>query len=244
MDFGAGSSAKARRILDATRALLLRRGSRGVTIAEVAKLAHVGKGTAYLYWNTKEDLIRELFIRDFLAVLDEVIATLKAAPDQTVPHKLFPLMQRTLRKYPFLTALRMRDHEILGLIDGYPAVQALIDGTGLAKFLPELLSVLRDHGIARTDLSLEAQTCAVAAIIEGFFSLSTPYSWATVGTVPAADTDAVLGEVIQLVVEKPEPIDADAIALASATISARIQRLRDVAAETISGSAANAGVAA
>lgn len=233
MDTGAGSSGKARRILDAARELLLHRGSRGVTISEVARLAHVGKGTAYLYWDTKEDLIRELFVRDFLAVLDEVISTLEAAPDEIVPHRLFPLMQRTLRKHPFLTAIRMRDPEMLGLIDGQLPIKALIDGTGLGKFLPELLLVLRDHGIVRTDLSVDAQTCAMAAILEGFFSLSTPYSWATVGTVPIADTDTVLGEVIQRVVESQEPVGSDVIALASANITGRIERLRDMAAATI-----------
>lgn len=233
MEPGVRSSAKARRILNATRELLLLRGSRGVTIAEVAKLAHVGKGTAYLYWETKEDLIRELFLRDFLDVLDEVVATLDASPDQILPHRLFPLMQRTLRKHPFLTAIRMRDPEMLGLIDGQLPIQALIDGTGLGKFLPELLSVLRDHAIVRTDLSLDAQTCAMAAILEGFFSLSTPYSWATFGTTPIADTDSVLGEVIRRVIEDKEPPGSDAIALASTNISARIEKLRDMAAATI-----------
>lgn len=238
MDAGAGSSVKARRILDAARELLLRRGSRGVTISEVARLAHVGKGTAYLYWDTKEDLIRELFVRDFLAVLDEVIATLKAAPDEIIPHRLFPLMQRSLRKHPFLTAIRMRDPEMLGLIDGQLPIQTLIDGTGLGKFLPELLSVLRDYGIVRTDLSLDAQTCATAAILEGFFSLSTPYSWATPGPAPIADTDAVLGDVIKRVIESREPIGPEAIALASANISGRIQTLRAMAAATIGAKAA------
>jgi hypothetical protein len=39
------------------RELVLKRGVKGLTIAEIAEKAHVGKGTAYLYWKTKEDLL-------------------------------------------------------------------------------------------------------------------------------------------------------------------------------------------
>jgi AcrR family transcriptional regulator len=36
---------------------VLKRGVKGLTIAEIAEKVHVGKGTAYLYWKTKEDLL-------------------------------------------------------------------------------------------------------------------------------------------------------------------------------------------
>jgi AcrR family transcriptional regulator len=49
-------SGTAARIL-AQRASRLKRGVKGLTIAEIAEKAHVGKGTAYLYWKTKEDLL-------------------------------------------------------------------------------------------------------------------------------------------------------------------------------------------
>ena len=50
-------SGTAARILAAARELVLKRGVKGLTIAEIAERAHVGKGTAYLYWKTKEDLL-------------------------------------------------------------------------------------------------------------------------------------------------------------------------------------------
>ena len=49
-------STKAARLLASAGELLLSRGARGFTVADVAKRAHVGKGTVYLYWPTKEDL--------------------------------------------------------------------------------------------------------------------------------------------------------------------------------------------
>ena len=50
-------SGTAARILAAARELVLKRGVKGLTVAEIAARAHVGKGTAYLYWPTKEDLL-------------------------------------------------------------------------------------------------------------------------------------------------------------------------------------------
>jgi AcrR family transcriptional regulator len=50
-------SGTAARILAAARELVLKRGVKGLTVAEIAEKAHVGKGTAYLYWKTKEDLL-------------------------------------------------------------------------------------------------------------------------------------------------------------------------------------------
>ena len=59
---------KAERILAVTRDLLLKRGVRGMTVAELAERAHVGKGTVYLYWDTKEELFFSVLARDFLDI--------------------------------------------------------------------------------------------------------------------------------------------------------------------------------
>ena len=56
-------SRKAARILDSARELVLDHGVRKVTVSEIARTAGVGKGTVYLYWAAKEDLILGLFAR-------------------------------------------------------------------------------------------------------------------------------------------------------------------------------------
>lgn len=232
MEVAAGSSAKAKRILDATRDLLLSRGARGVTISEVAQRAHVGKGTVYLYWQTKEELIIELFVRDFVAAMDETIATIKASPEMIVPHELFSLLQRTLRKHPFMTALRTRDHEFLGLVEGNAAIEELINAAGPSAFLSETLPVFRDHGMVRTDLSLDQQICATAAIQEGFFNLSMGFPLSAFRHV-TSESDALLGDVLRMVIGSNKPVEQDTINLASAAIIARVQKVRDRAAATI-----------
>src|ERR687891_2443007 len=82
------------RILAAARELVLKRGVKGLTIAEIAEKAHVGKGTAYLYWKTKDDLLLGLFTRDFLAAVDGEIDALTADPDLARPHRLCPRLVR------------------------------------------------------------------------------------------------------------------------------------------------------
>src|SRR3977135_2626049 len=83
-------SAKAMRILTLPRELLLKRGFRGITVAQIVERAHVGKGAVYLYWETKEDLFAELVTRDFLAAIDQYIALLEGDPEQVRPQRMLP----------------------------------------------------------------------------------------------------------------------------------------------------------
>jgi AcrR family transcriptional regulator len=206
MEVGRASSDKATRILDAARRLLLRRGSRGITISEVAKLAKVGNGTVYLYWRTKDDLMVELFIRDYLIVIDEVIATLSREPDKVVPHALLPLIHNTFQAYPFSAAVQMRDEHMLGALEGHPTINAVIDVAGPSAIFAALMPVFRENGIVRTDLSLDGQVYAAAALFEGFFSLPRVYPWSTMRSRPATEADSVMGDVFRLVLEPAIPL--------------------------------------
>ena len=94
------SSPKAARILAAAGDLLLHRGSRGVTIADVAQKAHVGKGTVHLYWDAKEDLLLGLIGRDLLALADGFTAALAADPDLARPSRLAPRLLQALDDTP------------------------------------------------------------------------------------------------------------------------------------------------
>ncbi|ADJ47425.1 TetR family transcriptional regulator [Amycolatopsis mediterranei S699] len=91
---------------------MLKRGVKGLTVAEIAHRAHVGKGPAYLYWDTKGDLVLELFARDFLAATDNEIAALTADPDLSRPHRLCPGPARL--DHPFMRALQTGDADMFG----------------------------------------------------------------------------------------------------------------------------------
>lgn len=159
---------KAARILTAAGDLLLARGIKGVTISEVARKAHIGKGTVYLYWKTKEDLILELVCRDFLALADEVSATLRQDPDLARPSRLCPHMLQQAAAHPLVTALQRGDEDLLGVLTADKRSGLLLDALGPEAVIREALPVWREHGLARTDWPLADQVFALHSLLTGF----------------------------------------------------------------------------
>ncbi|MFI7222675.1 TetR/AcrR family transcriptional regulator [Nonomuraea angiospora] len=62
------SADRVRRTLDVSRSLLLRSGYKRTTMDEIARRADIDKGTIYLSWDTKDDLIRTLVIQEIIGV--------------------------------------------------------------------------------------------------------------------------------------------------------------------------------
>src|SRR3982074_2418904 len=77
-------SEKAKRIVDAMRASVGRRGAAGSTFDHVAQEAGVSRGLLHYYFGTKERLLVEVVRRDSeirLATLDEALADAHTADD-------------------------------------------------------------------------------------------------------------------------------------------------------------------
>ena len=118
-------SAKAARLLEAAGDLLIGRGAKGFTVADVAQRAHVGKGTVYLYWPTKEDLLVGLIGRAFLSLIDDLILTLTDQPDLARPSRFCPLMLNIATSKPLVAALQRHDDDLLGVPTRRPRTIAL-----------------------------------------------------------------------------------------------------------------------
>ncbi len=166
-------SPTAARILAAARELVLKRGVKGLTIAEIAEKAHVGKGTAYLYWGTKEDLLFGLFARDFLANVDNEIDALSTDPDLARPHRLVPRVVRNALDRPFVRALQTGDADLLGALARHPRSTELLDMLGPAVLMTRVLPVWREYRLARTDWPLDEQAYALQALMTGFLDAAT-----------------------------------------------------------------------
>ncbi|MGI9123664.1 MAG: TetR/AcrR family transcriptional regulator [Mycobacterium sp.] len=165
----------------------------GFTIADVAARAHVGKGTVYLYWPTKEDLLMVPFGRAFLRLLDDLIERLTAEPDLARPSRFCPAMLQIATSQPLVSALQRRDDDLLGALAGHPSSVAL-DGTlGPGAVLGAVLPIWRRNGLARSDWDVDDQNFALRSLITGA-------AHALIGPDPAgAGTDeplAVLGATI------------------------------------------------
>lgn len=228
------------RILGVARDVFLRRGTRGVTVAELAKLAHVGKGTMYLYWSSKEDLLIELIAHDALDALEEVSHRVQKDPSQILPHRLFPLLHEVMESHQLLTALHTQDPDLLGVLAEHPSVHTLVQLVGPETTLQTVLTVLRSHDLLRTDLDLRDQIHAATAILRGFADAPHPLTLAASHTraPEPADTRRVMSVMARLILE-PDHSDnpthvaaAEAIHLISDAIAtARAQFLRHPVSE-------------
>jgi AcrR family transcriptional regulator len=166
-------SGTAARILAAARELVLKRGVKGLTVAEIAEKAHVGKGTAYLYWKTKDELLLGLFARDFLAGLDDEIDALTTDPDAARPHRFCPRLAGTALARPFVRALQTGDADLLGALARHPRAAELLDQLGPAGLMYTVLPVWRQHRLACTDWPLDEQAYALQALMTGFLETAT-----------------------------------------------------------------------
>ena len=160
-------SAKAARLLAAASELLVGRGARGFTVADVAQRAHVGKGTVYLYWPTKEDLLIGLIGRGFLSLVDDLIERLTEEPDLARPSRFCPMMLEIATSQPFIAALQRHDEDLLGILAHHPRSVALHDQLGPSAVLHAVLPIWRRHGLARQDWDIDDQTFALHALISG-----------------------------------------------------------------------------
>ena len=160
-------SAKAARLLEAASDLLIGRGAKGFTVSDVAQRAHVGKGTVYLYWPTKEDLLIGLIGRGFLSLIDDLIQTLTEEPDLARPSRFCPLMLQIATSKPLVAALQRHDEELLGILAQHPRSVALHDALGPSAVLNAALPIWRRNGLARADWDTGDQAFALHALLSG-----------------------------------------------------------------------------
>jgi len=168
-------STKAARLLAAAGDLLIGRGVKGFTVADVAARAHVGKGTVYLYWPTKEDLLLGLLGRAFLGLLDDLIGRLSADPELARPSRFCPAMLQIATNQPLLAALQRHDDDLLGVLTDHPRSIALNGALGPGAVLGAALPIWRGNGLARSDWDIGDQNFALRSLITGVaFSLIGP----------------------------------------------------------------------
>ena len=96
-----------RAILDAAESLLLRSPGRSANMAEVAGEAGLAKGTVYLYFSSKEELLLALHERSVDAVFRALIAVLDRQPALEAD-QILSLTRRRLVESPLFLPLAAR----------------------------------------------------------------------------------------------------------------------------------------
>lgn len=207
-------SAKAARLLASAGELLLARGAHGFTVADVAKRAHVGKGTVYLYWPTKEDLLIGLVGRGFMGLLDALIQRITDEPDLARPSRFCPTMLEVATSQPLLAALQRHDDNLLGILADHPRSVALHETLGPSAVIGTILPIWRRHALARTDWDTDDQAFALHGLITGTaMSLVGPAE----GPHPTSDALTVLGHAVTALLG-PEHADQKQISSAAGEV--------------------------
>ena len=160
-------SAKAARLLAAASDLLVARGVKGFTVADVAQRAHVGKGTVYLYWPTKEDLLVGLIGRNFMSIMDGLIQQITDEPDLVRPSRFCPMMLQTVTTNPLISAMQDHNEDLLGVLANHPRSVSLHSTLGPSAMLHGVLPIWRRHGLAREDWEVTDQAIALHLLITG-----------------------------------------------------------------------------
>ncbi|MFF3665810.1 TetR/AcrR family transcriptional regulator [Microtetraspora malaysiensis] len=217
-------SRKAARILDSTRALVADHGVRKVTVSEITRAAGVGKGTVYLYWPTKEDLILGLFARELLRFLDEVIARITADPAAVLPRRLAPLLIRTGLESPLARRLNSGDAELLRLLTEQAGDRDLFDRTQPSALCEAVMPILRRHGLIRHDRPLADQAYAMHAVLVGF---GTAMSEPATAPPSAGDPGDVLADTVALLLDPPDAPGDQAVTAAAGQTIAVFREARD-----------------
>jgi AcrR family transcriptional regulator len=131
----------------------------------VAQHAGVGKGTIYLHWRTREALFQAVLQRELVAALDEVPAAMRHDPQQVRLHRTTRVHYLAIMRRPLLRALFVGHPEVLGKLA--KGLHQGLEARRLAAF-EAYLSLLREHGLLRRDLSAAECSYAFHATLEGF----------------------------------------------------------------------------
>jgi AcrR family transcriptional regulator len=97
MATAAVTSDKRQAIMEATLELVSKHGFEGTSTALIAKEANVGMGTLYRYFETKEDLFKEMFIQQREKLIGIIISGI--AGGETTIYGQFAAIVRALTSY-------------------------------------------------------------------------------------------------------------------------------------------------
>ncbi len=150
--------AKRERILASATDLFTRFGYRKTSIDEVAQASGVAKGTVYLYYRNKAELVLHAIALEKLVLMDRLFGLLALeAPAAERLRQLIALGLLGVREMPLLARLTEDGQELaLALAEADVSVLERINGWRLA-FMIDLLDEATEHRLTQPLLAARAQ---------------------------------------------------------------------------------------
>ena len=183
--------AKRARILTSATGLFVRFGYRKTSIDEVAKAAGVAKGTVYLYYRNKAELVLHAIALEKCSYVDRIepVLTADVSPADRL-QALIALGLIGMQEMPLLSSLSGGDHELalaLGEVDASALAQV---DSWRAEFMIGLLNEATGGVLNRATLLEKAQVLIdviSGVVVSGALADKGPalesYAWALAGTL-------------------------------------------------------------
>ncbi|WP_328334801.1 MULTISPECIES: TetR/AcrR family transcriptional regulator [unclassified Streptomyces] len=182
--------------------LVLRIGYPKISVQDVAEHTGIGKGTVYKHWNSKEDIIDDVLLREFDRVHDRFLAHLMHDRRLAGLHGTGCVLYRLVMANPVLRAYNTRDARMLGT---HVAAQGAPDALGIALVSvlvrPSYLELLRDNGLILDAVCTEEGRLCVEAVVSGFVD----HPGAVAGPEQARTSSRLMATVLRRVFEPPGP---------------------------------------
>ncbi|WP_201294602.1 MULTISPECIES: TetR/AcrR family transcriptional regulator [unclassified Nocardiopsis] len=158
---------RADRILDAAEELMLTWGHRKVTIEDVARRARVGKGTVYLHFATKDALLMTVVMRAQLDMVRDLLETMRRSPDNIRPSEMARNLYLRQLESPVLRYVFTGSAE--SFTDLSHSASAVVGDLIQERIraLRTVWTLLREHGVLRTDRPFDDQIYAFSAAFLG-----------------------------------------------------------------------------
>ncbi len=161
--------ARAERILDAAATLILRWGFDKTTIDDIAREAGVAKGTIYLHWKTRDDLLMALIDHEGSKLAEDMRQRLARDPAGATLVGFVKHTTLATMKNPLMKATLLNDTATLGKWSSREYSSAAFPEM-MTNYM-HFLEFLREQGFVRTDISITEQTYILSAIWMGFLTV-------------------------------------------------------------------------
>lgn len=158
------------RILDALATLIARWGYGKTTVDDIAREAGVAKGTVYLHWPSKGAMLHALIAREERQWNAVVAAHIATDPRGGTLSSLYRHSLALCFENPLLRALLTGDHDALGEWTRSPQSRERARERMAAGYA--LMQGMREAGLVRTDLPIDAQVYLLSAMTYGIMTLN------------------------------------------------------------------------
>lgn len=198
-------------LLDVAEEQVVQHGFDAVRVADIARLAGVGKGAVYLEFSSKEAIWQALLIRSMRRMVDHSRRILDATPDDELS---FALLHRS-----GVEALLSDRIAMAALLGEKNVLGRQVEALGPRRYalrvewVRELLRVFAENGAVAADIDLDGLAVALSSATLGLLSASSAF-----GPLTEEQLEGAVGALTQLVERGVSRTGRNPVALRQAVV--------------------------